>query len=182
MTTALILIDIQNDYFPAGALPVEGSEAAAQEAARLLDRWRARHLPVIHVQHLSVRPGAPFLVPGTAGADIHDAVAPLPGETVVTKHFPNSFRDTPLLDLLRRLGATRLVVAGMMTHMCIDSTVRAAFDLGFRCVLAQDACATRNLRLDGADVPAAQVHTAFVAALNGLFAEARLTKAILADA
>ncbi|CAG0975808.1 nicotinamidase/pyrazinamidase [Rhodocyclaceae bacterium] len=182
MTTALILIDIQNDYFPGGALPVEGSEAATQEAARLLDRWRARHLPVIHVQHLSVRPGAPFLIPGTTGADIHVDVVPLPDEIVVTKNFPNSFRDTPLLERLRAVDADSLVIAGMMTHMCIDSTVRAAFDLGFRCVLAQDACATRNLRLDGADVPAAQVHTAFVAALNGLFAEARLTAAILADA
>lgn len=74
-------------------------------------------------------------------------------------YFPNSFRETPLLEHLRGLDATELVVAGMMTHLCIDTTVRAAFDLGFACRLAGDACATRDLAWDGATVPAAQVQT-----------------------
>lgn len=182
MTTALLLIDLQNDYFPGGAMALEGSEAAVAVATRLLDRWRARHLPVIHVQHLSTRPGAGFFIPGTAGAEIHPAVAPLPGEPVVTKHMPNSFRDTPLADLLRAGGIDRLVIAGMMTHMCVDSTTRAAFDLGFRCTVVRDACATRALPLDDAVVPAAQVQAAFLAALHGLFADVGTGAAVLASA
>lgn len=182
MTTALLLIDLQNDYFSGGAMALEGSEAAVAVATRLLDRWRARHLPVIHVQHLSTRSGAGFFIPGTEGAEIHPAVAPLPGEPVVVKHTPNSFRDTPLADLLRTGDIDHLVIAGMMTHMCVDSTARAAADLGFRCTVVQDACATRSLSFGGTAVPAAQVQAAFLAALQGLFAEVCTGATILAAA
>lgn len=170
MTTALLLIDIQNDYFPEGALPVVGATEAAARAADLLAAFRQRGLPVIHIQHIAQRPGATFFLPDTPGAEIHPAVAPQAGETVFVKHFPSCFRETPLLEHLRATGITRLFIAGMMTHMCIDTTVRAAADLGFSCLLAQDACATRNLVFGGAEVPAAQVQTAYLAALNGLFA------------
>ena len=161
-------------------MALEGSDAAAANAGRLLAHFRERGLPVIHVQHLMARPNAGYLMPGTAGAEIHAGVAPQTGETVVVKRYPNSFRDTALLETLQALGADRLVVAGMMTHMCIDTTVRAAFDLGLRCTLAHDACATRALVFGGATTAAAQVHAAFVAALHGLFADARATAEILA--
>jgi len=170
MNTALLIIDIQNDYFPGGAMELEGSTEAGARAGKLLDAFRGRGLPVIHVQHISTRPGASFFVPGTPGVDIHPSVAPLDGETVIRKNYPNSFRDTPLLQHLRDKDISRLVVAGMMTQMCIDTTVRAAADLGFACTLAYDACATRDLSFGGATVPAASVQTAFLAALNGLFA------------
>ena len=170
MAQALVLVDIQNDYFPGGAMALSGSEAAGAQAARLLEAFRQARLPVVHIQHLSLRPGATFFLPGTAGASISACVAPLPGETVFQKHAPNSFRETPLLDHLRGLGATRLTVAGMMTHMCIDATVRAAFDLGFEVTLAGDACATRGLSFGGRAVPAEQVQAAFLAALDGVFA------------
>ncbi|MDP2821387.1 MAG: isochorismatase family protein [Sulfuritalea sp.] len=92
-------------------------------------------------------------------------------ETIIRKNFPNSFRDTPLLEHLRDNKITRLVIAGMMTQMCIDSTVRAAADLGFECSLAHDACATKSLSFGGMAVPADGVQAAFLAALNGLFAK-----------
>jgi len=171
MTRALLLIDLQNDYFPGGAMALVGSPEAGLQAGRLLAAFRAQDLPVIHIQHIALRPGATFFLPGTPGAELHPSVAPLPGEPVFQKHFPNSFRETPLLEHLRGLGATELVVAGMMTHMCIDTTVRAAFDLGFACRLAGDACATRDLAREGATVPAAQVQAAFLAAIDGTFAK-----------
>lgn len=89
---------------------------------------------------------------------------------MMVKHFPNSFRDTPLLSHLQTQHIDQLVIAGMMTHMCVDTTVRAAFDLGFTCTLAQDACATRSLTFHGQAVSAQQVQLAYLAALNGLFA------------
>ncbi len=178
MTTALVIIDIQNDYFAGGNMALEGSDEAAANAASLLAHFRSRGLPVIHVQHLMARPNAGYLMPGTAGAEIHASVAPLPGETLVVKHFPNSFRDTVLLDTLKALDADRLVVTGMMTHMCIDTTVRAAFDLGYKVTLAYDACATRSLTFGKTAVAAAAVHASFVAALHGIFAEARATAQI----
>jgi len=171
MSTALLVIDIQNDYFPGGTMELVGSSEAGEQARKLIEAFRGKSLPVIHMQHIATRPGASFFVPGTTGVEIHPSVTPREGETIIRKNFPNSFRDTPLLQHLRDNKITRLVVAGMMTHMCIDSTVRAAGDLGFECVLAHDACATRSLSFGGTMVPAETVHAAFLAALNGLFAK-----------
>src|SRR5574341_98816 len=171
MTTALLIIDIQNDYFPGGALEVVGARAAATHAATLLAAFRQHARPVIHVQHIAARAGATFFLPNPPGAEIHQSVRPLPDEPIFQKHFPNSFRDTPLLEHLRGGGISRLVIAGMMTHMCIDTTVRAAADLGFVCSLAHDACATRALTFGCVRVPAESVQAAYLAGLNGLFAK-----------
>ncbi len=171
MTEALVLIDLQNDYFPGGAMELVGAEEAVAHAAKLLRACREAGLPVLHVQHISIRPGATFFLPQTRGADLHAAVAPQQGEAVITKHFPNSFRQTTLLHQLRALDIRRLIVAGMMTHMCVDTTVRAAVDLGFECLLAQDACATRHLQFGDARVGAGDVQLAYLAALNGAFAK-----------
>jgi nicotinamidase-related amidase len=135
--------------------------------------------PVYHVQHLSTRPSTTFFLPNTAGIEIHPSVAPLPGEPVITKHFPNSFRETDLLERLKADGVSHLLVCGMMTSMCVDATVRAAFDLGFACTVVQDACATRDLTHDGETIPARQVHGAFLAALGAVYATIRTTDAIL---
>ena len=181
MTPALIIIDIQNDYFLGGKMELEGSPEASVQAARLLEGFRTKGLPLVHIQHVSDRPGASFFLPGTEGVDIHVNVAPRAGETVLQKNFPNSFRGTRLLEHLRGLGADHLVVAGMMTHMCVDATTRAAFDLGFSCSLAHDACATRALAFGGHRVPAVQVHTAFMAALGGVYAKVQNAAVIAAE-
>ena len=169
--TALLIIDIQNDYFPGGAMELEGADAAGAQAGAALRNFRERKLPVIHVRHLSVRPGATFFLPGTKGAEIHAALTPQGSEAVVEKNFPNSFRNTELKDILDRQGIKNLVVAGMMTHMCVDATVRHAADLGFKVTLLGDACATRAQSYAGETVPARQVHAAFLAALNGFYAK-----------
>jgi len=181
VTTALLIIDIQNDYFPGGRMELVGAAEAGARAAEALAHFRALRLPVIHIQHISTRPGATFFLPGTDGAAIHRCVAPVGGETVLEKHFPNSFRDTALLDHLRALGVERLAIAGMMTSMCVDATARAAFDLGFRNVLLHDAMATRDLVFQGSTVPAAQVHGAFLAALGSVYGELRSVADFLKD-
>jgi nicotinamidase-related amidase len=180
MSSALVLIDIQKDYFAGGRMVLDGPDAAAENAARLLTRFRERGWPVLHVQHLSTRPNATFFVPGTDGVEFHPAVQPQATEPVIQKNFPNAFRATRLDTELRALGVTELVVAGMMTHMCIDTSVRAAFDLGFKVDLAFDACATRSLRFGEVEVAATEVQGSFIAALNGTFATARSTAQIVA--
>lgn len=169
MSVGLVLIDIQNDYFPNGNMELVGSEAAGRVAGRLLGFFRERAWPVFHIQHLALRPGATFFLPNSVGAEIHRSVAPLDGECVIQKHFPNSFRETGLLERLQQVKVQQLVVAGMMTHMCVDATTRAATDYGFACQIAQDACATRNLRFGERVVAAADVHAAFLAALDGSY-------------
>jgi nicotinamidase-related amidase len=110
---------------------------------------------------------------------LYTSIRPLPGEAVVRKHHPNSFRETNLLELLRADEVSRLVICGMMTHMCIDATTRAACDDGFECIVAADACATRNLTFAGETVPAAMVQRAFLAALNGTYAQVMTTGEIV---
>jgi nicotinamidase-related amidase len=171
MTIALLIIDIQVDYFPGGAMELVGANEAGAQAGNLLAAFRAKSQPVIHIQHLSIRPGATFFVPGTRGVEIHESVRPVEGETIFQKNFPNSFRQTPLLEHLRGAGITDLVIAGMMTHMCVDTSTRAAADYGFACSLAQDACATRALAFNGVQVAAQDVQAAYLAALNGAFAK-----------
>jgi nicotinamidase-related amidase len=169
--TALLVIDIQNDYFPGGAMELEGADAAGAKAGEAIRKFRSRGLPVIHVRHLSTRPGSTFFLPGTKGAEIHAAVAPQGNEAVVEKNFPNSFRATKLQEQLTGLGIKNLVVAGMMTHMCVDASVRQAADLGYRVTLLGDACATRAQKIAGETIAARQVHLAFLAALNGFYAK-----------
>jgi len=169
--SALLIIDIQNDYFPGGAMTLEGAEAAGRNAAKLLAAFRAKKFPVFHMQHLSVRPGATFFVPDTPGVEIHASVAPAANEKVIEKNYPNSFRETALETRLEAAGTRHLVIAGMMTQMCVDATVRQAFDLGYRVTLGADACATREQSFGGQTIAAAQVQGAFLAALSGLYAK-----------
>lgn len=165
MKQGLILIDIQNDYFPGGNMELVNMEQAAHNAGVLLQQSREEQLPIIHIQHISKRPGATFFLPNTKGVETHTSVAPQPGEVIIEKLFPNSFRDTDLLDILKRSGVEAVVICGAMSHMCVDATTRAAFDYGFRCTVIEDACATRNLEHKGMIVEASKVHAAFMAAL-----------------
>jgi nicotinamidase-related amidase len=180
MSTALVLVDLQKDYFPGGRMEVVGAIGACKAAKTLLAHFRRQGLPVIHIRHISTRPDAAFLLPDTEGVLIHEDVAPLPGEVVIQKHFPNSFRDTDLREHLVSGGIGELVICGMMSHMCIDTTVRAALDLGYQCTVAHDACAAINLDFQGTLIPAAQVHGAFMAALGAVFAKVQLTSEIIA--
>lgn len=166
MKTALILIDIQNDYFPGGSNELENPIQAAGQARLLLDFFRKQTWPTVHIQHITTNPNGTFFLPDTEGVKIHESIIPVTGETVLIKHFPNSFRETDLLKHLQRLKCERLVICGMMTHMCVDGSMRAAADLGFPVRLAADACATRELVYGEEKVPASSVQAAFLVALK----------------
>ncbi len=179
MKETLLLIDIQNDYFPGGRMELAGMEDASKKAAGLLKAFRASGEPVFFIKHLSTRPGASFFTPGTPGAEIHDSIRPLTEETVIEKHFPNSFFQTELLSRLNEENVTDLVICGAMSHMCIDTTVRAAKELGFTSTLIADACATRDLKFKDELLPASTVHASFMAALDGMFAKVMTTEEYL---
>jgi len=164
--TALLLIDIQCDYFRDGRFPLPEMERAAENARRLLENFRDKSLPVIHVRHENSAPEAPFFRAGSNGATIHPGVNPRDGEPVVTKHQVNAFRETNLKELLDQAAIDSLVIAGAMSNMCVDAVTRAASDLGYQCSVAHDACAAMDLSLDKTAVPAGQVHAAFMAALG----------------
>jgi nicotinamidase-related amidase len=166
MKTALLVIDIQKDYFPGGKFPLVNPLPAAQKAYMLLQCFREHGGRHVHIQHIALKPDATFFVKGTTGSDIHDSVAHFEGEPIVYKHYPNSFRETNLLEILKGWEIERVVITGMMTHMCVDATARAAVDLGFKIIVVEDACATRVLTYGDTVVPAEHVHKAFLAALK----------------
>jgi nicotinamidase-related amidase len=169
MSRALVIVDIQRDYFPGGAMPLHEPEAAAEKAGQVLEAFRKAGDPVFHVQHQSPA-GAGFLEEGTDGTEIMAPVTPADGEVVIRKHAPNSFLRTDLEQRLRDLDVEEVVVVGMMTSMCVDATTRAGADLGFRMTLVPDACAAPGLEFGGRDVDAQDVHASFVAALGQFYA------------
>jgi nicotinamidase-related amidase len=180
VSTALLLVDIQNEYFEGGAMLLEGSAEAAIQARHLLTCFRYNHLPAVFIQHVAASADASSFASGSRGVALYSSIRPLPGEPVIVKHHPNGFRETRLLDVLQGYKVERLVICGMMTHMCIDATTRAAADLGFQCIIAADACATRDLAFDDVTVSAANVQRTALAALNGTYAEVTTTEAIVA--
>lgn len=166
--SALLLIDLQETYRD-GVMRLENVEPAIREAAELLGRARAAGIPVIHVRH-DAGPGSPYDVSAAIG-QISPEVAPEGDEAVVTKSYPSAFVGTDLEERLRAAGVQDVIVAGFMTHMCVNSTARSAFSLGFRPTVVAAATATRALPgPDGSVVPAAGLQAASLAALADLFA------------
>jgi len=156
-----------------------GTDKAVENARKLLNKFRKEQLPIIHIRHLSTRPGATFFLPGTYGAEINELVAPLEGEEVIAKNYPNSFRNTSLLETLNDKKINDVVICGAMSHMCIDATTRAAFDFGFNCTVVEDACATRDLIFKEKAIKASDVHASFMAALAVPYAKIESTEDII---
>lgn len=180
MDTALIIVDIQKDYFANGKMELVNPDQAAKNAAKILDWFRKNNKEnIFHVQHVASSPDMGFFLPDTEGIEIHELVQPLENETLVIKQFANSFLQTELGEQLAKKQITKLVVVGMMTHMCIDATVRAAVDLGYETTLIEDACATRDLSYEDKIIPAEQVHYSFVGALHGMYADLMSTEHFL---
>jgi nicotinamidase-related amidase len=166
MKTALLLIDFQKDHFPGGKHPLVNALEAAKNAYMILQCFREHGGHHVHIQHISRKPDATFFISGDRGTDIHDSVAHFEGEPIVYKHEPNAFLNTELLELLRGWGVERIVICGMMTHLDVDGTVRAAAEFGFHVIVAADACATRDLRDGDTPIPADSVQKSFLAAFK----------------
>ncbi len=179
---ALIVVDIQNDYFPAGKWPLVGVEEAADNAARVIAGFRAAGELVVHIRHEFTTADAPFFAPGSEGAQLHPKVLNRADEPVVLKHYINSFRETELEAILDQHGIDELVVVGNMSHMCVHGITRAAVDMGYQVTVIHDACATLDLEFNRVKVPAAQVHAAFMAALAFAYAAMSSTEDFLVRA
>ncbi|MFA7090722.1 MAG: cysteine hydrolase family protein [Arcobacteraceae bacterium] len=179
MSKALLIIDIQNDYFQGGKCELVNPKEASLKAKVLLEHFRKNSMPIFHIQHINLRQGATYLLPNTLGVEIDENVKPLEHEIRIEKNFPNSFLETNLEWELEKLHVKELVICGMMSHMCIDSTTRAAFDLGFDCTVAHDACATKDLIFSDKRINAHEVHHAFMSALGTIFAKVVSVEEIL---
>ena len=155
---AFLVVDLQNEYLPTGQLPLVGLQEVVANAARIIAAARERGDLIVHIRHEKPTANARAFIPGSVGAQIIQEVAPIEGEQIVVKNYPNSFRDTNLQDLLVEKSIREVVVLGAMSHMCVEATARAAADHGYLTVVVHDACATMDLEFDGTKVPAHQVH------------------------
>jgi nicotinamidase-related amidase len=166
--TALVLIDIQNFYFPGGKSELVDPQPASLNAKKVLEKARADGMLVVHVRHNS-----------EPGGEIHENVRPKEGEKVISKDEVNAFQGTNLLDTLKSHDIERVVITGMMTHMCVEGATRAAADFGFEVVVVQDACATRDLEYDGVKVSAKDVHFSTLATINRYYGQVVNTESFL---
>lgn len=165
--SALIIIDAQNTYCE-GVMKLDGMEKALKECRVLLDRFRKAGRPVFHIQH-DAGPGTPYDVKSHIG-QIVDILAPSQGEPVITKNYPNSFVGTELDALLKKAGIKNLILVGFMSHMCVNSTARGAFSLGYRPTVVASATATRALpfKVTGEVIASSALNAAALAALADL--------------
>ena len=166
--TALLIVDIQNFYFPGGKWELVNPEQAALNAQNLLGKFRADKSLIVHIRHNS-----------EPGGEIHNFVMPLKNELIISKNSVNCFKETELYDYLKSKNIKKLVICGMMTHMCVEAATRAASDFGFKCLLVQDACATRDLEFNGHKITASDVHNSTLSTLSGSYAEVIDTKTYL---
>ncbi|UCE43372.1 MAG: cysteine hydrolase [Candidatus Aminicenantes bacterium] len=168
--TALLLIDIQDFYFLGGRSELVDPEAASLNAKKLLQKFREKKKLVVHVRHIT-----------DTGGEIHKNVYPIEGEKVVSKNHVNCFKDTDLLEYLREHKIKKLVICGMMTHMCVEAAVRAAHDYDFETILIHDACATRALTYGDREIGAADVHMSTLSSLNRYYSRVLDTEIFLKD-
>lgn len=179
MKQALLIIDVQNDYFKNGKMELVGPDQALEKIKQLEQYFSEKNLPIIYVQHINP-PQASFFQENTDGVLLHPELNIHDAALIVIKHYPNSFLETNLDELLKAHQIEQLVITGMMTHICIDSGTRAAKELGYQPILIGDATATRDLSYDGKTVKAEDVQTAFLAALT-MFAPVQSTSDFLAN-
>ena len=141
MTKALLLIDLQNDYFPGGKFPLWNTEVVLENIERAIAKANTQGVPVIHIQHIAKGGLSPFFNEGTPGADIHPSIlAAAPKATVVVKEFADSFEKTNLEETLTKLGVTDLLVCGMMTQNCVTHTAISKAAEKYSVTILPDCC------------------------------------------
>lgn len=175
MNKALLIVDVQNDYFPGGCFELYNSVQALENVKKLLKYFRENNLLIYFVQHFSVN-DIPFFILNTNGVEIHPEIKPLDSEKIIKKNTPNSFHNTTLKKELDLNNVTDLVICGMMTHICVDTTVKSAKDFGYNVTLVSDACTTRDIEWNGERIPANVVQNVYMSSLDGTFANVLTSK------
>ncbi|KAL7313582.1 hypothetical protein PS15m_007316 [Mucor circinelloides] len=182
MTEALIIVDVQNDYFPGGGLPTWRPEETAVEIKKILDKFRQDGKEVIHVAHHitpEMEKVLPIMRKGTPGAEIHESVKPLSTEKVIYKNYSDSFVATDLKEYLLSKGVDTVIVVGMMIHNCVNATAYSGTDEGFKTIVVAEAVNTFDQEIFGEVIPAETIWKSFLAGIKFAYAEVKRVDDIL---
>jgi nicotinamidase-related amidase len=182
MQEALIIVDVQNDYFPNGKFPIWKPVETAKQIQVLINKFRNENKEVIHVVHHTTeeqRKQIPFFEPGTWGVEIHDSVKPLPSEKVIIKQYSDSFVGTDLTDYLKSKGIDTTIVVGMLMHNCVNATAYASTDLGFKTYVVDEAVDTVDLKYNDEVIPAEVIKKSFLAGIQFAYAKVKTVAQIL---
>ncbi|GAA5809424.1 hypothetical protein MFLAVUS_002832 [Mucor flavus] len=174
MSEALIVVDVQNDYFPDGKLPTCSPIETAKACAQLIQKFRQDGKEVVFIKHVMLDSQVkeyPFFIKGTHGVEIHDIVKPLPTEKIISKHAVSGFVGTDLKEYLTSKGVKKLVVVGMMIHNCVNATVYSSIEEGFPCIVVDEAVNTVDQPYDGELVKAQDIKKAFLAGIQFSFSK-----------
>jgi len=163
-STALLIIDVQHFYFPNGQLPLKHPEKTSLQIKKVLETFRNNQMEVIHIKHNIQK-----------NSEIHQNVAPRKGEKVITKTEANSFNGTNLNEYLQKKNISTLVITGMQTHMCVEAATRAAYDLGYKCLLISDGCTTKDLNFNGHTIKAKDVHFSTLSTIENSYGKVLTT-------
>lgn len=166
MKQALLVIDVQNDYFYQGKMELELPQEALYQINKVEEFFIANNLPIVYIQHIKDQENADFFKRGTRGSLLHEELRVDSSSIIMEKQYPNSFFKTNLIEILKSLKIEQVVITGMMTHMCIDSTTRASKELGYNPIVLSDATATKKLTFQNFEVTAEKVQLSFLSALE----------------
>lgn len=156
--TALLIIDVQKFYFPDGQVPLKHPTETSKQIKKVLDAFRENQMEVVHIKHNAQK-----------NAEIYRLLAPAKNETVITKNEANSFNGTKLDEYLKKANINSLVITGMQTHMCVEATTRAAYDLGYKCSVISDGCTTKDLKFRNHTIKAKDVHYSTLSTLQNSY-------------
>ncbi|WP_313622977.1 cysteine hydrolase family protein [Achromobacter sp.] len=177
-STALLVIDFQNEYFN-GKLPIPDGKAALGNAQRLIAHADQAKIPVFHIQHVTPA-GSPVFADQSPTGEFHEDLQPAPHHKVVRKSSVSAFPTTNLDEQLKAAGVKTLVITGLMTHACVAGAARDAVPLGYQVIVAEDACATRDLdRGDGSVVRHDSLHQAALGSIEDTFGDVLTTEQVL---
>jgi nicotinamidase-related amidase len=182
MKEALIIVDVQNDYFPGGRFPTDSPVETAQAIAQLMEKFRKENKEIVHVVHHATeeqRKKLNFFEPGTSGVEIHESVKPLANEKIFIKHEMSSFVGTDLKEYLESKGIDTIIVVGMMIHNCVNATVYSGTHRGFKCIVVDEAVNTFDQPYDGRIIKAKQIKEGFLAGIEFVYAKVKKVDDIL---
>lgn len=177
-STALLVIDFQNEYFT-GRMPIPAGDAAMRHAQRLIDWADAHAIPVVNVQHVAPAGSPLFALQGDA-ARFHPQMQPRSGDMIIRKENVSVFVGTDIHAQLQQRGISTLVITGLMTHACVAGAARDAAPLGYQVIVASDACATRSItRFNAETVDHDLLHRSALAEIEDTFGDVLATSEIL---